>query len=138
MAAVRSTGNRETELKLVAILRNVGIKGWRRHADIPGRPDFVFPVERLAVFVDGCFWHGCPQHCRMPEANGRYWQEKIARNIRRDRVTVHTLKAAGWRVIRLWGHALRYPDRVGRRIIKELSAARSGCKHLGKPYERAI
>src|SRR2546430_182133 len=102
MAAVRSKGNRETELRLVDILRAAGITGWRRHQTLPGRPDFVFRAERLAVFVDGCFWHGCPQHCRMPAANSRYWQQKISRNISRDRASVRSLKAAGWRVIRLW------------------------------------
>jgi DNA mismatch endonuclease, patch repair protein len=122
MAAVLSKGNRETELKLVAILRAAGITGWRRHQPVPGRPDFVFRAERLAIFVDGCFWHGCPQHCRMPASNGRYWKQKISRNIRRDRATVRSLKAEDWRVIRLWGHELRNPARVSQRIIKELSA----------------
>jgi DNA mismatch endonuclease, patch repair protein len=122
MAAVRSKGNRETELKLVAILRAAGITGWRRHQSLPGCPDFVFLAQRLVIFVDGCFWHGCPQHCRMPKANGRYWQQKISRNIGRDRATVRILKAARWRVIRLWGHSLRHPTRVSRRIINELNA----------------
>lgn len=66
MAAVRSTGNRTTELRLASILRANGITGWRRHQPLPGKPDFVFRRERLAVFADGCFWHGCPRHLRMP------------------------------------------------------------------------
>jgi DNA mismatch endonuclease (patch repair protein) len=122
MAAIRSKGNRETELKLVAILRAAGITGWRRHQSLPGRPDFIFRAKRLAIFVDGCFWHGCPQHGRMPEANGRYWREKIARTIGRDRAVVRRLKADGWRVIRFWGHSLGQPTQVARRIIKELKA----------------
>jgi DNA mismatch endonuclease (patch repair protein) len=138
MAAVRSKGNRETELKLVAILRAARITGWRRHQPVRGRPDFIFPAERLAVFVDGCFWHGCPQHCRMPATNGRYWRQKISRNISRDRATVRLLEAAGWRVIRLWGHSLRSAARVSRRIIKELSASHRRCKHAHITYERAI
>lgn len=62
MAAVRSRGNRDTELKLAAILRAHGITGWRRQQPMRGKPDFVFRREQLAVFVDGCFWHGCPIH----------------------------------------------------------------------------
>ena len=69
MAAIRSKGNKDTELKLAAILRAHGIKGWRRHRPLPGKPDFIFPKHRLAVFVDGCFWHGCRWHCRMPQDN---------------------------------------------------------------------
>ncbi len=129
MAAVRSRGNKETELRLAEILRSCGISGWRRHERIRGCPDFVFPRARLAVFVDGCFWHGCPKHCRMPAANRSYWQEKISRNISRDRATVRALKAEGWRVLRLWAHTLRHPTRVSQRIIKELSACRRRAKH---------
>ena len=60
MAAIRSRGNKDTELKLASILRASGITGWRRHQPLPGHPDFIFRHARLAVFVDGCFWHGCP------------------------------------------------------------------------------
>lgn len=134
MAAVRSKGNRGTELKVVVILRGAGITGWRRHRPLPGRPDFMFRAERLVVFVDGCFWHGCPRHCRMPAANAGYWRKKIFRNIRRDRAAVRSLKAKGWRVIRFWEHALRHPVRVRQRIIKELSVAREGCKHTRITY----
>ena len=80
MAAIRSGGNKDTELKLAAILRAAGITGWRRHQPLPGRPDFVFRRARLAVFVDGCFWHGCRAHCRMPKSRTEYWQPKIVRN----------------------------------------------------------
>ena len=137
MAAVRSKGNRGTELKVVVILRSAGITGWRRHQPLPGRPDFIFRTERVAVFVDGCFWHGCPQHCRMPVANSGYWRKKIFRNIRRDRAAVRSLKAKGWRVVRLWEHALRHPTRVRRRIIKELSVCRKGCNSRHAIYGRA-
>jgi DNA mismatch endonuclease Vsr len=68
MAAIKSTGNKDTELKLIAIFRANGIAGWRRNQKLPGKPDFVFRRERLAVFVDGCFWHGCRWHCRMPKS----------------------------------------------------------------------
>src|SRR5271169_3288884 len=81
MASIRSQGNKSTELKLANILRVAGITGWRRHQDLPGRPDFSFRRQRLAIFVDGCFWHGCRSHCRMPQNNNLYWQAKIGKNI---------------------------------------------------------
>jgi DNA mismatch endonuclease (patch repair protein) len=79
MAAVRSRGNKETELKLAVILRAARITGWRRHQQIVGRPDFAFRRQHLVIFVDGCFWHGCPLHCRTPLDNREYWQRKISR-----------------------------------------------------------
>jgi len=121
MAAVRSAGNRATELRLAAILRAHGITGWRRHQPLPGKPDFVFRRRRLAVFVDGCFWHGCPDHLRMPRDNRPYWGRKIARNVLRDRETALRLKKAGWRVLRVWEHALRSPELVARRIASKLA-----------------
>jgi DNA mismatch endonuclease (patch repair protein) len=123
MAAVRSKGNKETEMKLAALLRASGITGWRRHQPLPGRPDFVFRRERLALFVDGCFWHGCRKHCRMPATNREYWNQKIARNIARDRSTGRTLKRLGFRVVRIWGHSLRHPQAILKQLTKELSIA---------------
>jgi len=131
MAAVRSRGNKETEVKMAKLLRSAGLTGWRRHQPVKGNPDFVFRRERIALFVDGCFWHGCPQHCRMPAANRSYWQSKILRNTVRDRKTTRTLKAAGWKVIRVWSHALRNPQAITARIISELNLARRRYKHIG-------
>ena len=129
MAAIRSKGNRATELKLAAILRANSISGWRRHTALPGRPDFAFQRQRLAIFVDGCFWHGCRWHCRMPQDNRKYWQTKIARNAERDLTTNRLLRNAGWRVLRIWGHSLRAPQDVIRRITSLLSAAQKQCNH---------
>jgi DNA mismatch endonuclease, patch repair protein len=123
MAAIRSKGNKATEQKLAAILRAARITGWRRHQPIPGHPDFMFRRQRLAVFVDGCFWHGCRWHCRMPEGNRAYWQRKIARNRDRDRHTTRLLRSQGWRVLRIWGHSLIAPQVVAARITSELSLA---------------
>lgn len=72
MAAIRSCGNRGTELRLIAFMRAHGITGWRRGAKLTGKPDFVFPAKRLAVFVDGCFWHGCPKHGTKPKNNAAF------------------------------------------------------------------
>ena len=77
-------------------------------SDLPGIPDFVFDEARLVVFVDGCFWHGCP-HCGRgtPKTNRDYWTEKIASNMRRDRSNARKLRALGWRVTRIWEHELK-------------------------------
>jgi DNA mismatch endonuclease (patch repair protein) len=129
MAAVRSRGNKATELKLVAILRAARITGWRRHQPVLGCPDFLFRRQRVAIFVDGCFWHGCPWHYRMPQANREYWQRKIASNCVRDRRTNRLLRSQGWRVLRIWGHSLAKPGAVATRITSELSAASKRCNN---------
>jgi len=80
MASVRSTGNRSTEKRLRSALVHAKIKGWRIQAhDLAGIPDFVFDNERVAVFVDGCFWHGCPRCYRRPSSSRKYWDEKVKR-----------------------------------------------------------
>ncbi len=106
MAAIRSNGNKATELKLASILRAHGITGWRRHQPLPGKPDFVFRRERLAIFVDGCFWHGCPKHGRKPESNQNYWNKKLARNRSRDLKVCRELRKNHWGVLRFWEHTL--------------------------------
>lgn len=70
------------------------------------RPDFVFQRARVAVFVDGCFWHGCPRHGTKPSSNKSFWREKLAKNRERDRRVTRTLRRAGWQVVRIWEHAL--------------------------------
>ncbi len=121
MAAVRGHGNRTTELKLIAVFRAYGITGWRRSQRIVGKPDFVFRRERIALFVDGCFWHGCKRHLRMPVGNRGYWRKKLARNVARDSATTRELKKAGWRVVRVWEHSLRKPGKVAERLKSLLS-----------------
>jgi DNA mismatch endonuclease (patch repair protein) len=118
MAAVKSTGNRSTERVLRARLVRSGIRGWRMHAkDVAGCPDFVFDAARIAVFVDGCFWHGCPSCRRAPSSNQEYWTKKVERNKSRDRRNSRALRADGWTVLRVWECALRArPDRVLRRL----------------------
>ena len=106
MSLIRSRGNRATELRLVALMREYGITGWRRNAPVFGKPDFVFRAAKIAVFVDGCFWHGCPRHGRMPAGNRAFWKAKLERNVARDRKVRRTLRKAGWRVLRVWECAL--------------------------------
>ena len=107
MSRIRGRGNAATELRLIALLRTHRVTGWRRGSTLPGRPDFVFPRAKLAVFVDGCFWHGCPLHATWPAQNAAFWRAKLLANRRRDRAVTRTLRARGWRVLRLWEHALR-------------------------------
>ena len=90
------------------------------------KPDFVFPKLKLAVFVDGCFWHGCPQHFIQPRGNAAFWRKKIAANRTRDRLVNRTLRKMGWRVLRVWEHGLAKRDEaklVGRMVY---SGAKSG------------
>jgi len=116
MAKILSKGNKSTELKLIYIFQANRIIGWRRNQKLSGSPDFVFRKERLAVFVDGCFWHGCRWHCRMPKDNRPYWKRKISSNGARDRLTTRALRRIGWRVIRVWEHSLKAPELVAERI----------------------
>ncbi len=123
MSKIRGRGNRDTELAVLRLLRERRITGWRRHLPLPGRPDFAFRGVRLALFVDGCFWHQCPRCSNVPENNREFWQLKLARNVARDRAVTRTLRSAGWRVLRLWEHELRRPPVVVRRIERALASA---------------
>src|SRR2546421_3749263 len=95
MRAVKSTGT-SLELRVLKFFRKHGIKGWRRNQLMREKPDFVFPEVRVVVFVDGCFWHGCPTCAKRPSTNRNYWDRKIARNRVRDRTIARALKREGW------------------------------------------
>jgi DNA mismatch endonuclease (patch repair protein) len=95
------------ELALRSELHRRGLRYRVNVAPLPGvrrRADVVFPRARVAVFVDGCFWHGCPEHVTWPTSNAAWWREKIEGNVRRDRDTDRRLEEAGWRVVRVWEH----------------------------------
>ena len=124
MSRIRGRGNKDTELVLARILRSERIAGWRRHTALMGRPDFAFPRVRLAVFVDGCFWHGCPKHSTTPANNRAFWMKKLNSNRTRDRVVNRGLKNAGWRVLRIWEHDLLEPAKVMARIRRALAMER--------------
>lgn len=117
MAQVRSTRNRSTEWRLRAALVRAGIRGWTLNASgLAGKPDFVFPARRFVVFVDGCFWHGCPECYRRPSSRTDYWDAKVARNRTRDAKVSAQLRRQGWRVLRIWEHQLSKTNSVVRRI----------------------
>lgn len=109
MSKVRSRGNRTTELAVATTLAEEGISGWIRHpVDVHGKPDFYFPSLRLALFVDGCFWHGCPECDRnLPRTRTEFWCQKIDSNRARDRRTTRRLRETGHHVLRVWEHELR-------------------------------
>ena len=107
MSRIRGRGNKKTEIALVRLLRQNKIIGWRRHLPIPGRPDFAFPKFKIAVFVDGCFWHCCPKHFNLPANNRSFWKRKFTDNKARDQRVNRILRKRGWCVIRLWEHDLR-------------------------------
>jgi DNA mismatch endonuclease (patch repair protein) len=108
MAKVRGKKNRSTEMRVAAYLIRRGVRGWTRHAaDVLGRPDFYFVNERVALFVDGCFWHGCRYCCRnVPHSRRDFWSEKIESNRRRDRRIERLLRSQGYAVVRIWEHSL--------------------------------
>jgi DNA mismatch endonuclease (patch repair protein) len=108
MAKVRGRRNRSTDMRVAAHLMRRGFRGWKRHPrNILGCPDFCFVQERVMVFVDGCFWHGCPK-CRrnLPYAQRDFWRRKIDSNRRRDRKVTRLLRAQGYTVVRIWEHDL--------------------------------
>jgi DNA mismatch endonuclease, patch repair protein len=107
MARIKGRGNLSTEMRLISLMRALRIRGWRRNQRLPGRPDFVFRRERVAVFVDGCFWHGCPIHYTKPASSHDFWQEKVSANRRRDRRVDRKLRSEGWTVVRIWEHDLK-------------------------------
>ncbi len=122
-----STRQRDTrpELLLRSELHRLGLRYRLHQPVVPGvrrRPDIVFGPARVAVFVDGCFWHGCPQHETTAKANARFWRDKIAANQKRDSDTNTRLKAAGWSVVRVWEH--EDPKVTARKIARLVARQR--------------
>jgi DNA mismatch endonuclease (patch repair protein) len=107
MSAIRGKSNKTTELRLRMALVRRGIAGWTLHpGSLQGNPDFFFPSSRVAVFVDGCFWHGCPRCGHTPKTRSQFWSAKLERNKQRDRRTGRLLGKMGVQVIRIWEHDL--------------------------------
>ncbi len=102
MSRVLAKGNKTTELALISWFKIFGIINWQRSYPVKGHPDFVFRKQRIAIFVDGCFWHG--HNCRntRPRDNGEYWRNKRERNIQHDKEITALFEARGWKVIRIW------------------------------------
>jgi DNA mismatch endonuclease (patch repair protein) len=125
MQATRRRDTRE-ELALRSALYARGVR-FRVDAALPGmrrRADVLFSRLRIAVFVDGCFWHGCPQHGTWPKANAAWWRKKIAGNMQRDRDTDTKLRQAGWLVFRFWAH--EDPNRAAIKVLAAVRRRRRG------------
>jgi len=106
------------EKKLRQMLRDNGIRGYRIHYDLVGKPDIVFVRKKIAIFVDGCFWHKCPVCLKEPETRKEFWMNKIDSNVRRDEKVNAELIEQGWNVIRIREHEIRKePERVTARIL---------------------
>ena len=102
MASVHSKGNESTERTMGRILRRAGICGYRKHWRVTGKPDFAWPARKIALFVDGCYWHGCPRCNRPSKSNVSFWRAKISSNRQRDRRVNRELRKRGWKVVRVW------------------------------------
>lgn len=109
MKAVRSAGNSSTELAVETVLRHDLVRGWIKHPpNIPGHPDFYFRKAKLALFVDGCFWHACPKCARRtPKRNREFWEKKIESNRQRDIQIRRKLNRSGYLTMRIWEHELK-------------------------------
>ena len=105
MSRVRSKDT-EIELLLRKALWAAGIR-YRIKSKLPGKPDIVFLGARLAVFVDGCYWHGCPEHGQIPKTNTSFWKNKIEKNMARDIWVNQSLDSMGWHVLRFWEHEIK-------------------------------
>ena len=124
MAAIRRRDTKP-EVKLRSALHRLGYRFRKDHPiRVEGkliRPDIAFTKRRVAVFIDGCFWHSCPEHGRQPSVNGKYWSPKLAGNVARDRRQTAALQSAGWRVLRFWEHQ---PIETALETIEKTLAAR--------------
>lgn len=107
MAEVRSKGNRTTERRLRMALVRAGVRGWKLHPkNLPGKPDFLFPVPKVIIFVDGCFWHGCSKCGHIPKSHTEFWKLKLQSTMSRDAAQAAELRARGFTVVRIWEHEL--------------------------------
>ena len=120
MSRIRSK-NTGPEITLRKLLFARGIRGYRIHYNLPGKPDIVFVKKKIAIFIDGCFWHKCPEDFQEPETRKEFWMNKINSNVERDEKNNKILQDDGWLVLRFWEHEIRKnPDGVVRRIIDHL------------------
>ena len=123
MKKVRSKKNKSTELKLIELFKENNIHGWRRNYNVKGHPDFVFLDKRIAIFVDGCFWHGHDCRNTRPKDNEAYWTKKRERNMKHDKEITEYFEARGWTVIRIWECELsrKSTSTIVDNLIKELA-----------------
>ena len=110
--------NTGPEIKLRKLLWSKGIRGYRIHFKLPGKPDIVFTKKRIAIFIDGCFWHKCPVCFQEPETRKEFWIKKIRSNVDHDKKVNDLLQSEGWTIIRIWEHEIRKePENAVKKII---------------------
>ncbi|SFD62587.1 very short patch repair endonuclease [Streptomyces aidingensis] len=128
-ARMSRQANRNTspEVAVRRLLYAAGFR-YRLHRPVPGMRrrtiDIAFPGPKVAVFLDGCFWHGCPEHATQPKANSEWWRQKLDKNMSRDRETTERLASEGWTVLRFWEHEA--PGTVAELVAKAVADKRSG------------
>jgi len=111
--------NTGPELKLRKLLWASGVRGYRIHYNLPGKPDIVFTKKKIVIFIDGCFWHKCPICFQEPGTRNEFWMKKINANVKRDEGNVQKLNNEGWTVLRFWEHEVRKdPEKVLRIILE--------------------
>ncbi len=127
-AVMRAVKSRDTrpELKVRRAAHALGLRFRLQRADLPGKPDLVFPSRGVALFVHGCFWHGhaCTRGARMPASNTAYWRAKIARNVARDASTSAALKTMDWRPVVIWECETKDADALSRIIARRIRSLR--------------
>ena len=117
--------NTGPEVKLRKLLYAEGIRGYRIHYDLPGKPDIVFTKKKIAIFIDGCFWHKCPACFQEPETRKEFWTKKIQSNVDRDKKVNELLKDDGWTILRFWEHDVRKnPDAIVKQISEMIGKSR--------------
>jgi DNA mismatch endonuclease (patch repair protein) len=121
MSRIRAK-NTGPEVKLRKFLSAAGIRGYRIHYNLPGKPDVVFTKKKIAIFIDGCFWHKCPVCFQEPETRKEFWMKKIQSNVDRDKKVNELLKDLGWKVIRIWEHEIKKePEKCIKKVIRFLN-----------------
>ncbi|SDU31867.1 very short patch repair endonuclease [Desulfobacula phenolica] len=130
MSRIKSKGNASTEIKFETLLNKFNITGWEKHLAIIGKPDFVFPSLKIAIFIDGAFWHGY-KSSKLPEKNRIFWEKKINSNKKRDLKVTNSLRKQGWSVIRIWDFELRKKNEknIIKRIKRMITIKLNGEKH---------
>ncbi len=123
MSRIRATDT-QPEIILRKAISSEGIRGYRLHYKLIGKPDIVFPKRRIAIFIDGCVWHKCPECFIKPETNKGFWNKKIDSNVKRGNIVNSELKEKGWKVLRIWEHELLKGKIIKRRILDKIKDGR--------------
>jgi DNA mismatch endonuclease (patch repair protein) len=137
MSRIKSFGNKSTEMRFRAALSAAGVSGWSIQPEMTGHPDIAFLPPRVAVFLDGCFWHGCEDHFKAPKTNRAEWVRKIDANKRRDAKTLRELLRESWKVFRIWEHDIADEPTLKGIVLRVARAADTpDSLEFGRPIER--